>query len=72
MRVTGGKPSDKLNNMGSIPKTRAWLLRHIVAAACVEALAISINTFKTHRAAIFQKMDVTSVVELVKKTDLLR
>ena len=41
-------------------------------AEIAEALAISINTVKTHRAAIFQKMDVTSVVELVKKTDLLR
>lgn len=35
-------------------------------------LGISINTVKTHRAAIFQKMDVVSVVELLKKTDALR
>lgn len=41
-------------------------------AEIAEALAISINTVKTHRAAIFQKMDVNSVVQLVKKTDLLR
>lgn len=35
-------------------------------------LGISVNTVKTHRAAIFQKMDVSSVLELVKKVDLLR
>lgn len=37
-----------------------------------ERLGISINTVKTHRAAVFQKMDVSSVLELVKKTDVLR
>jgi len=35
-------------------------------------LSISINTVKTHRAAIFHKMDVKSVLELVKKVDVLR
>ncbi|MRR51177.1 MAG: hypothetical protein EG825_09730 [Rhodocyclaceae bacterium] len=35
-------------------------------------LGVSINTVKTHRAAVFQKMDVTSVVELVKMTGVLR
>lgn len=35
-------------------------------------LAVSINTIKTHRAAIFQKMDVKTVLELVKKADILR
>jgi DNA-binding NarL/FixJ family response regulator len=35
-------------------------------------LGISVNTIKTHRAAIFQKMDVKSLLELVKKADLLR
>lgn len=35
-------------------------------------LNVSINTIKTHRAAIFQKMDVKSVLELVKKADVLR
>ncbi|MDD2884311.1 MAG: LuxR C-terminal-related transcriptional regulator [Dechloromonas sp.] len=37
-----------------------------------EAQGISINTVKTHRAAIFQKFDVNSVLELIKKTDALR
>lgn len=37
-----------------------------------EELGITVNTVKTHRAAIFSKMDVSSVVELVKKTDVLR
>lgn len=37
-----------------------------------ETLAISVNTVKTHRAAIFQKMDVSSVLDLVKKADVLR
>lgn len=37
-----------------------------------DALDISINTVKTHRAAIFEKMDVSSVLELVKKADALR
>lgn len=35
-------------------------------------LAISVNTVKSHRSAIFQKFEVTSVVELIKKTDVLR
>ncbi len=35
-------------------------------------LGVSINTVKTHRAAVFQKMEVRSVLELVKKTDVLR
>lgn len=37
-----------------------------------DALSVSINTIKTHRAAIFQRMDVKSALELVKKADLLR
>ncbi|MDD2685755.1 MAG: LuxR C-terminal-related transcriptional regulator [Gallionella sp.] len=35
-------------------------------------LKVSVNTIKTHRAAIFQRMDVKSVLELVKKADVLR
>lgn len=35
-------------------------------------LGITTNTVKSHRAVIFQKMGVASVVELVKKTDVLR
>ena len=35
-------------------------------------LAISVNTVKSHRSAIFQKFEVASVVELIKKTDVLR
>jgi DNA-binding CsgD family transcriptional regulator len=35
-------------------------------------LGISINTVKTHRAAVFRKMEVSSVLELVTKTDVLR
>ncbi|MFA6013940.1 MAG: LuxR C-terminal-related transcriptional regulator [Gallionellaceae bacterium] len=35
-------------------------------------LSVSVNTIKTHRAAIFHKMDVKSVLELVKKANLLR
>lgn len=35
-------------------------------------LGISINTVKTHRAAIFQKMDVSSVLDLIRKTEVLR
>jgi len=37
-----------------------------------DELHVSINTVKTHRAAVFQKMDVTTALELVKKADLLR
>lgn len=37
-----------------------------------EELGITVNTVKTHRAAIFLKMDVSSVVELVKKADGFR
>ena len=37
-----------------------------------EELGITTNTVKTHRAVIFQKMGVNSVIELVKKTDILR
>lgn len=35
-------------------------------------LGSSINTIKSHRAAVFQKMEVSSVLELVKKADVLR
>lgn len=35
-------------------------------------LGISVNTVKTHRSAIFQKFEVASVIELIKKTDVLR
>jgi DNA-binding CsgD family transcriptional regulator/hemerythrin len=35
-------------------------------------LDVSINTIKTHRAAVFQKMEVKSVLELVKVADVLR
>jgi DNA-binding CsgD family transcriptional regulator/hemerythrin len=35
-------------------------------------LGISVNTVKTHRAVVFQKMDVTTALELVKKADVLR
>ena len=35
-------------------------------------LGISINTVKTHRAAVYQKMEVSSALELVTKTDVLR
>jgi len=37
-----------------------------------EALGVTVNTIKTHRAAIFHKMEVVSVLELVKKADVLR
>ena len=37
-----------------------------------EQLGITTNTVKTHRAVVFQKMGVSSVVELIKKTDALR
>lgn len=37
-----------------------------------EELGVSINTVKTHRSAIFQKFEVNSLVELIRKTDLLR
>ncbi len=37
-----------------------------------EELGISVNTVKTHRSAIFQKFEVSSVVDLIKKTDLMR
>lgn len=35
-------------------------------------LGISVNTVKTHRSAIFQKFEVTSVIELLRATDALR
>jgi DNA-binding CsgD family transcriptional regulator/hemerythrin len=35
-------------------------------------LGISVNTVKTHRSAIFQKFEVSSLIELVKKTNVLR
>lgn len=41
-------------------------------AEIAEKLDISINTVKSHRSAIFQKFEVVSVVELIKKTDILR
>lgn len=35
-------------------------------------LGCSVNAIKTHRAAIFSKLEVRSAVEPVKKADLLR
>jgi DNA-binding CsgD family transcriptional regulator/hemerythrin len=37
-----------------------------------EELHVSVNTIKTHRSAVFQKMEVTTAIELVKKADVLR
>lgn len=37
-----------------------------------EELGISVNTVKSHRSAIFQKMDVSSALDLLKETDALR
>ena len=37
-----------------------------------DELHVSVNTIKTHRAAVFQKMDVRSALELVKKAEFLR
>ncbi len=37
-----------------------------------DQLSVSINTVKTHRAAVFRKMEVATAVELVKKADILR
>ncbi len=37
-----------------------------------EALGVTVNTIKTHRASVFHKMEVKSVLELVKKADILR
>jgi two-component system response regulator DctR len=37
-----------------------------------DELHVSVNTVKTHRAAVFQKMDVKSALELVKRADVLR
>ncbi len=37
-----------------------------------QMLDVSVNTIKTHRAAIFNKMEVKTALELVKKADLLR
>lgn len=34
-------------------------------------LSVSVNTIKSHRAAIFQKMDVKSVVELINQANFL-
>ncbi|WP_028995441.1 LuxR C-terminal-related transcriptional regulator [Azonexus hydrophilus] len=41
-------------------------------AEIAEELGISVNTVKTHRSVIFQKFEVSSVVELLQKTDILR
>lgn len=37
-----------------------------------EVLGVTVNTIKSHRAAIFHKMEVGTVLELVKKADVLR
>jgi DNA-binding CsgD family transcriptional regulator/hemerythrin len=37
-----------------------------------DILSVSVNTIKTHRAAIYHKMDVKSVLELIKKADVLQ
>ncbi len=37
-----------------------------------DELRISVNTVKTHRAAIFRKLEIGSLVELVRMSDVLR
>ena len=37
-----------------------------------DELHVSVNTIKTHRAVVFQKMEVTTAMALVKKADVLR
>ncbi|MEI7612072.1 MAG: LuxR C-terminal-related transcriptional regulator [Betaproteobacteria bacterium] len=57
------------------PSQRAvfWLVASgIKNSDIAKELRISINTVKTHRTMVFQKMEVKSVLELVKKADLLR
>ena len=40
--------------------------------AIAQELGVSVNTIKSHRSAIFQKMDIQSAIELVKLADILR
>lgn len=49
-----------------------WVVSGQKSREIADALGVTVNTIKTHRAAVFQKMEVGSVVELVKKVDLLR
>jgi DNA-binding CsgD family transcriptional regulator/hemerythrin len=63
----------RFESLSTMQRTVFWLVvsgkknREIA-----EALGVTVNTIKTHRASIFQKMEVRSVVELVKKADILR
>jgi DNA-binding CsgD family transcriptional regulator/hemerythrin len=41
-------------------------------ADIAKSLGISVNTIKTHRSAMFQKMEVRSALELAKRADWLR
>lgn len=41
-------------------------------AEIAEELGISVNTVKSHRSMIFQKFEVSSVIELLQKTAILR
>jgi DNA-binding CsgD family transcriptional regulator len=50
-----------------------WLVvRGMKNREIAESLGVTVNTIKTHRAALFHKMEVGSALELVKKADILR
>ena len=63
----------RLERLSPAQKTVFW---HVIAGRknreIADLLACSVNTVKSHRAAIFQKMAVSSVLELVKKTEVFR
>lgn len=49
-----------------------WLVvKGLKNSEIASRLGVSINTVKTHRAAVFQKMEVRSVLDLAKKTEVL-
>lgn len=71
-----GKKLEVRGRIESLSPAQRQVFWLVVGGKCNREIAteldVSINTIKTHRAAIFQKMDVKSVLELVKKTDILR
>jgi len=79
MRVKGVLQAKKLETRGrfeslSVAQRKVFWL--VVGGKTTreigQMLNVSVNTIKTHRAAIFNKMEVKTALELVKKADVLR
>lgn len=66
-------PRTRFESLSAAQRAVFWLIiegrtnQHIA-----DTLGVTVNTIKTHRAAVFRKMDVRSALELAKKAGTLK